>query len=308
MNLRQLQYFITIAELEHYTRAAEKLYVSQSNLSHSIKELEDELNVQLFMRKGRNVKLTKYGELFLPYASQALELLDNGVQCLNDYVNPNTGSIVLSGFPSLTEFIPDVIVRYLSETNRVGVHVQFNQSADFATLRKQLLAGDIDLAFSTVIDEPEIDGSMIGEHQLVFVTSQHSRFAQLEEMDLSLLDGEPFVAFDTNCELRSFTDRYFRELGIQPKIKLETANDTLMYGMVAANQGSAIMPYPLSGAPYNLKLMKIKNDIPTRKLYLEWNKERYMPPAAAYLRDFIVRRGLIFNEFMERKKHESFSV
>lgn len=70
MNLRQLQYFKTIAELEHYTRAAEKLYVSQSNLSHSIQELEDELNVEFFVRKGRNIKLTKYGELFLPYVSQ----------------------------------------------------------------------------------------------------------------------------------------------------------------------------------------------------------------------------------------------
>lgn len=79
MNLRQLQYFKTIAELEHYTRAAEKLYVSQSNLSHSIQELEDELNVEFFVRKGRNIKLTKYGELFLPYVSQALNLLDTGV-------------------------------------------------------------------------------------------------------------------------------------------------------------------------------------------------------------------------------------
>ncbi len=304
MNLRQLQYFIAIAELEHYTRAAEKLYVSQSNLSHSIKELEEELNVQLFMRKGRNVKLTKYGELFLPYASKALELLDNGVQCLNDYVNPNTGSIVLSGFPSLSEFIPDVIVRYLSETNRVGVHIQFNQSADFTTLKKQLMDGDIDLAFATVIDEPEIRGTLIGEHELVFVTSEHSAFAGLDEMDLRLLDGKPFIAFDNNCELRSFTDRYFRELGIRTKIKLQTANDTLMYGMVAAGQGDAIMPYPIGGAPYNLKIKKIKNDIPTRKIFLQWNKDRYMPPAAVYLRDFIVRQGLIFNEFMERKKHE----
>lgn len=66
MNLRQLQYFKTIAELEHYTRAAEKLYVSQSNLSHSIQELEDELNVEFFVRKGRNIKLTKYGSCSSP--------------------------------------------------------------------------------------------------------------------------------------------------------------------------------------------------------------------------------------------------
>ena len=112
MNLRQLQYFKTIAELEHYTRAAEKLYVSQSNLSHSIQELEDELNVEFFVRKGRNIKLTKYGELFLPYVSQALNLLDTGVARLQDYINPNSGTVVMACFPSLAEFAPELIVRY----------------------------------------------------------------------------------------------------------------------------------------------------------------------------------------------------
>ena len=145
MNLRQLQYFKTIAELEHYTRAAEKLYVTQSNLSHSIQELEDELNVEFFVRKGRNIKLTKYGELFLPYVSQALNLLDTGVARLQDYINPNSGTVVMACFPSLAEFAPELIVRYLSETNRVGVRLQFNQEATFMQLRDKLLAGEITL-------------------------------------------------------------------------------------------------------------------------------------------------------------------
>lgn len=72
MNLQWLYYFNTIAELEHYTRAAEKLHVSQSNLSHAIKELENELGVQLFERQGRNIKLTKYGEIFQPYVILSL--------------------------------------------------------------------------------------------------------------------------------------------------------------------------------------------------------------------------------------------
>ena len=66
MNLQWLYYFDTIAELEHYTKAAEKLHVSQSNLSHAIKELENEVGAELFERKGRNIKLSKYGEIFLP--------------------------------------------------------------------------------------------------------------------------------------------------------------------------------------------------------------------------------------------------
>lgn len=300
MNLRQLQYFKTIAELEHYTRAAEKLYVSQSNLSHSIQELEDELNVEFFVRKGRNIKLTKYGELFLPYVSQALNLLDTGVARLQDYINPNTGTVVMAGFPSLAEFVPDMIVRYFSETNRVGVRLQFNQEATYMTLREQLLAGEVDLVFCTKIDDPRVEGTMIGEHQIVLLVPSTHRLANQELVDLRELDRESFIAFDNNCQLRTVTDELFRNLGIQPKICMETAQDVIMYGMVAANHGVAITPRPLGGAPYNVKILPIANDIPTRKLYLQWNKEQYIPPAAEYFRDFIIRSGLIFNHFLER--------
>ena len=97
MNLRQLYYFRTIAELEHYTRAAEKLFVSQSNLSHAIQELEEELNVKLFVRKGRNIKLTKYGELFLPYVQKSIEDLEAGISTIKDYINPNSGTVSMVG-------------------------------------------------------------------------------------------------------------------------------------------------------------------------------------------------------------------
>ena len=119
-------------------------------------------------------------------------------------------------------------------------------------------------------------------------------------MDLRELDGEPFISFDNNCQLRSVTDELFRSLGIQPKITMETAQDVIMYGMVAANHGVAIVPRPLGGPPYNVKVLPIENEIPARKLYIQWNKEQYMPPAAEYFRDYIIRSGLIFNHFLER--------
>jgi DNA-binding transcriptional LysR family regulator len=302
MNLRQLQYFKTIAELEHYTRAAEKLYVSQSNLSHSIQELEDELGVEFFVRKGRNIKLTKYGELFLPYVTNALDSLDTGVARLKDYINPNTGTVVMAGFPSLAQFIPEMIVRYFSETNRVGVRLQFNQEATYSTLRDQILNGDVDLAFCTMVDDPKIGFSLIGEHPIVLLVPTNHRLASKDSVDLRELNGEDFVAFEKNCQLRGVTDEIFSRLGIHVKITMETAQDVIIYGMVAANHGVAITPKPLGGAPYNVKMLRIENDIPTRQLYILWNKEQYIPPAAEYFRDFVVRSGQIFDQF--RQRHE----
>ena len=300
MNLRQLYYFKAIAELEHYTRAAEKLYVSQSSLSHSIQELEDELNVEFFVKRGRNVELTKYGKLFLPYVQKTLETLETGIATLSDYINPNTGSVVMAGFPSLAQFAPNIIVRYVSETNRVDVRLQFNQEATYAQLRDQLLAGKVDLIFATQVDDPRVEASYIGDHQIVLLVPLSHRLAQYDEVDLRELDGEDFIAFDTNCQLRSVTDRIFRELGITPNITMETAQDLIIYGLVAASHGVSIIPYPLGGVPYNTKTLRITNDIPPRKLYLTWNKEQYLPPAAEYFRDFVVRSGEVFTQFVRK--------
>lgn len=300
MNLRQLYYFKAIAELEHYTRAAEKLYVSQSSLSHAIQELENELNVEFFVKRGRNVELTKYGQLFLPYVQKTLETLETGIATLSDYINPNTGTVVMAGFPSLAQFAPNIIVRYVSETNRVEVRLQFNQEATYAQLRRQLLDGRVDLIFATEVDDPRVGSSYIGDHQIVLLVPQNHRLAQFDQVDLRELDGEDFISFDSNCQLRGVTDRIFHQLGIQPNITTETAQDLIIYGLVAASHGVAIIPYPLGGVPYNTKILSITNDIPPRRLYLSWNKEQYLPPAAEYFRDFVVRSGQVFTQFLEK--------
>ena len=302
MNLRQLYYFKTIAELEHYTRAAEKLYVSQSSLSHAIQELEDELKVEFFVRKGRNIKLTKYGELFLPYVEKTLETLETGIATLKDYIDPNTGAVTMEGFPSLAQFVPDIIVRYLSETNRVDVRFQFSQEG-FTDLREHLLNGDVDLSFATDIDDPRLAKTCIGTHRLVLLVPTGHRLAQQEGVYLRELDNENFIAFDRAGQIRPQLDKIFEEMGIKPNIVMETPQDMIIYGLVAANHGVAIVPFPLGGAPYNVKVMPILDDIPQRKLYLFWNKERYMPPAAEYFRDFIVRSGEVFDQFMERNSN-----
>lgn len=300
MNLRQLQYFKAIAELEHYTRAAETLFVSQSSLSHAIQELEGELKAKLFVREGRNIKLTKYGKLFLPYVQRCLETLDTGVAKLSDYINPNTGTVVMAGFPSLAYFAPYIIVRYVSETNRVDVHLQFNQEATYTKLKEQVLSGQVDLVFATEIDDPRVGCTCIGQHPLVVLASVNHRFARQDRVDLRELDGENFIAFDRNCQLRAQTDRAFQELGVRPNITTETAQDLIIYGLVAANHGVAITPYPLGGAPYNVKIIPIANPIATRKLYLIWNKEQYIPPAAEYFRDFVVRSGTVFHDYLRQ--------
>ena len=82
MNLHHLRYFVTLAHLEHYTKAAKQLSITQPSLSHAIASLEDELNVRLFEKDGRNVVLTRWGKIFLQDVEEILAHLDSSVENL----------------------------------------------------------------------------------------------------------------------------------------------------------------------------------------------------------------------------------
>ena len=264
-----------------------------------MQSLERELGASLFMRSGRNVVLSQYGRMFLPHVTKALDELDAGITELKHAVDPDTGIVTIACFPSLAEFVPDIIVRYVSQTNRVDVRPRTNQEATYYTLREQLLEGKVDLVFATEIDDPHVDGTLIGEQSFVLLVPKGHRFAERESVDLRELDGESYIAYSKDSQLRGQSDKMFRQAGIHPRITAETAQDVMIYGLVAAGHGVAITPWPLGGAPYNLEMVAV-NGMEKRKLYLMWNRERYLSPAAAQFRDFVVNSGAVFDEYRLR--------
>ena len=84
MTLQELRYFCVTADVLHYTRAANLLYISQPSLSYAIGKLEKELGVPLFEKNGKKVSLTKYGKEFFPYAKRALSEVSNGIDHLQE--------------------------------------------------------------------------------------------------------------------------------------------------------------------------------------------------------------------------------
>ena len=96
MNLQQLQYLKSIAETESFTLSAQLLSLTQPALSKSISKLEEELNVPLFEKNGRNIKLTSFGKIFLAHTNIALAEIEKGIRELQDITNPNTGTISIS--------------------------------------------------------------------------------------------------------------------------------------------------------------------------------------------------------------------
>ena len=236
MNLQWLIYFQTIAELENNTQATKKLHVSQSNLSHAMRSLEEKLGVELFEKDGRNIRLSKYGEIFLPYVNKTLDSLDEGIAKLKEFLDPNTGTIELAGFPSVAQFSTDLMVRYQSETNRYDVHFQYAQIGWYE-IHELIVSGKIDLCIATKFEEPEVAGTYIGDHPLVVIVPENHYLASRERVDLRELQDENFIGFNQNGQLAPMLQKTFASLGIEPRVVSRTPSDLIIYGLVAGGRG-----------------------------------------------------------------------
>ena len=125
MEIRQLRYFIEVAQREHISDAAIHLHVAQSAVSRQIANLEDELGVELFERVGRNVKLTPIGKIFLEHSISALQAIDYAKKQIDEYLNPEKGTIKI-GFPTslASHLLPTVISAFKKEYPNVAFHLR----------------------------------------------------------------------------------------------------------------------------------------------------------------------------------------
>ena len=147
MNLAHLYYFRTLAELEHFTKAAEQLYVAQSTLSNAMARLEEELGVTLFERRGRTVELTKYGREFQASVVEALNVLDKGVARAREHADRMTGTIDVGTVYTIQgDYLP-ALVRAYRDAYGAGLTVNLFQGLTLPLL-EDLERGRYELAFT----------------------------------------------------------------------------------------------------------------------------------------------------------------
>ena len=300
MNLQQLYYFRTLAEVKHFTKASVKLMVAQPSLSHSINDLESELGISLFNRDNRQITLTKYGQLFLEYVDQALAILDEGLIKLNDFISPEQGTVSLHYVSSIDPFISYLLARYFQDT---GFQTTFQLQQDTnIRIQSHLLSGEADLGLGMLYDEAAgLKTHKLGNHELTLLVSNDHPLAKQDSVDLRDIDGENFIAYKTECSIRDLIDDILKSLRVSPRIKLETIHDTMIFGSVAANLGLALAPAPLSEQHYNIKLLRIENDIPGHEIYLKWKDVKYISPAICRFRDYVINQPGLFDEFRRQQ-------
>ena len=146
MELRQIRYFLSVAETEHLTQSAEALFITQSTLSHGLRQLETELGTPLFDRLGRGLKLSQAGVAFRSYAARALQELDAGRMALADMAGLQSGTLTVGVIPTfLTLFIPDVVAAFSAAYPGVRVMVRDQRSGQ---IEEQLISGQLDVGIA----------------------------------------------------------------------------------------------------------------------------------------------------------------
>lgn len=290
MNLSQLQYFRTLAKEEHYTRAAQILSITQPSLSHAIAQLEQELGTRLFEKKGRNVVLTRYGKIFLPYVEESLKVLEEGVQRTKELNGSKEGMIHLAYIYTLgSTFVPKMVRRFLDAypDYHIDFHFIVGKTGDII---EGLKNDQYDMVFSSYQDgEPGIDFRQIGDQKLVLAVPKDHPLAMYDSVDLKDTVDYPQIYFQKGSGLRPVVDQMYKQISVFPKIAFEIEEDGSMAGLVAQGFGIAVMPDIPILKTLDVKTLTITNPEYERHVYLATMKKRYLSPVAKSFIQFVMQ-------------------
>ena len=290
MNLNQLYYFKTVAEVEHFRYAAELLNISQPSLSYAISSLETELGVELFEKQGRNVSLTKYGKVFLGYITTALDTLDEGKKQIQSLSSDNSGHIDMAYIAPLSfHYVPETVRNFLDQPHYAGHEITFTFKQAFTPhIIEGIKSSKYDIGFcSYVEDEPLIHFEPICEQELVAIVPPSHPLADLEHINLKQLEPYPFVGYAKESGLGKLTRQIFKEANLEPHFICEGEDETALLGLVAQNFGVSVIAKTEAINHINVKVIPLNHPHHTRIIYLAYMKNRFLPPIVQSFIDYV---------------------
>ncbi|CAI7977286.1 LysR family transcriptional regulator [Frankia sp. Hr75.2] len=245
MEVRQLEYFVAVAEEANFTRAATRCHVVQSALSYQIARLEREIDLRLFERTSRSVRLSQAGELLLPYARRILAELDQATSALAGLSGVVTGQMRLGmiGAVETTSEIETMVADFHRRHPGVEIAISDNGSVIMA---EQVRIGELDLAFVGLFADQIPDGlahRMLATEPLVAVVGRtHPLFGHTYVRLPELAKGTRFIELRTGSGLRLQVDAAFTRAGITTRtIAFELTNLGDIIRFAALGLGAAIV-------------------------------------------------------------------
>jgi LysR family cyn operon transcriptional activator len=285
MEFRHLLYFLKLADILSFTRAAEQLHITQPTLSHFIKKLEDQIGARLFERVGRSVRLTPAGRTLQEYAQKAIHELDSAAAAITELQGLVKGSVAIGinqAFNSL--LIPPIVSKF--STAYPGIHVTVQQMPK-RVMEARLFNAELDfgISYKPSITERVHGEDLFDEATMLIVGKGHPLYG-IKRIELAQIGDQPLAMLTPEFSVRSLVEDAFATFGGKPLIRVENNSldailETVRYGKLA----TIIAP----GKPSTMRGLHCIELLPAfkRTAAIFWCRTRYRSTAARALADLI---------------------
>jgi DNA-binding transcriptional LysR family regulator len=242
VDLRQLEILQAIAETGSFTACGRKLHVSQSALSRQILLLEEELGEPLFLRIGRQVRMTPAAESLVQLGQRVFLDVRETVGAITDRTRELRGTLRLSGGMTVCLYVFPPLLKHL---RRVHPHLDVRLTVATAGRSVQeIRAGRVDAGLLTLpVDESDLVTVPVLREELLLVTTPTHPLARRRKVTPKDLAHLPFILFEMGSATRKVIDTFFAGEGVEPTIVMDTENVEIIKAMVKTGLGVGIVPY-----------------------------------------------------------------
>ena len=242
MELSQLRTFREVAEALSFTRASQKLKMTQSAVSHQIKALERELGEPLFIRAKRGVRLSDAGKLALEYAERILEEADALRERIAGGDREPRGHVrAAAATQAFVHLFAGLFESFMREYD--GIELSFRTTVSTEQTVSDILNGAADVGFASMpVYSPALQVTELFEDELVLVVGARHRLAGARELKTGELRRERFILFEQGASIRRATDAFFKRLELSPDLALESNDTYFIKLMVEHGLGVSLLP------------------------------------------------------------------
>lgn len=284
LDIKQLHYFIAVSEHMNFSKAAERLHISQPSLSNAIKKLEEEIGSPLLERNTRNLQLTEAGEVLFERAKVIVKNMEVLKIEMDEVIIHGTREITIGVMESIKHWLPKVIANYKKDYPEMIIHLV--DILGSKRVKKSLKSYKTHLIITNqLMDDPELEVKTLYEERLVAVLPLHHPLAKKEKVTISDISEEPFIISTEGFQTRHDILDTFEQAGKNIHIQFEIERFETAVSLVRENLGVTILPENYLQGPTAKTIIKkeIEGANLSRNVYLVYLKKRHLPLAIRQL-------------------------
>lgn len=280
MDIKHLHYFVTVCDQLSYSKAAQKLHISQPSLSNAIKNLEQEVGSPLLERNTRKMELTDAGKILYQKSLLLLSQMNMLKKEMEEVKLTGSGDLIIGIIESVKHWIPKVIRGY--QRRFPSINIKLIEVLSGKAVKESLRKYHTHLLITNqFIDEEDIESFPLYDERLMLVLHKDHPLAEKELVRLKDLTREPFIISTEGFQTREDILTAFSFEQVHPQIKFEIERFETALTLVRENLGVTIIPENYLSGSTDASLVRKTIDSPAleRTVYLAYMKSRYLAPA-----------------------------